>query len=372
MRNGSSRPGFAARPFSAALLAALTLAALGAACSSGPAKGARPQDPAIPVKIAVAHAVPLSDTTEYVAMLKSRDSAVIMPQVEGNITQIYVHSGDHVSPTTPLMQIDPSKQEATVRSQEDAHAAQAANLQYAQQQYDRISKLYEAGVASKQEFDQAKTSLDAAQAQLRSLEAQVREQRVQLHYYKVVSQTRGIVGDIPVRVGDRVTNTTVLTTVDRPGSLEAYIYVPIERSSQLRMNMPVQIVDGAGNVIADSRTSFISPQVDNTTQTVLVKATIANHQDKLRNAQFIRARVVWGMHDGLVVPVLAVSRVGGQYFAFVAEDQNGKLVAHQRPLRVGDMIGNDYVVLDGIRSGDKVIVSGTQFLVDGTAVSPQS
>ena len=364
--------GVSSNPPATAALLAVTLVALSMACSGGPAKGAQPRDPAVPVKIAVAHAVSLSDTTEYVATLKSRDSAVIMPQVEGYITQIYVHSGDHVSPTTPLMQIDPTKQEATVRSQEDAHAAQAANLKYAQQQYDRISKLYEAGVASKQEYDQARTSLDWAEAQLRSLEAQVREQKVQLHYYKVVSQTSGIVGDIPVRVGDRVTNTTVLTTVDKPGSLEAYVYVPVERSAQLRMNMPVQIVDGAGSVIADSRISFISPQVDNTTQTVLVKATIANHQDKLRNAQFIRARVVWGTHDGLVVPVLAVSRVGGQYFAFVAEDQSGKLVAHQKPLRVGDMVGNDYVVLDGIKSGDKVIVSGTQFLVDGTAVSPQS
>jgi RND family efflux transporter MFP subunit len=359
-------------PATAALLLVLALAALGVACSGGSAKSAKPQDPAIPVKITVAHSVPLSDTTEYVATLKSRDSAVIMPQVEGYITKIFVHSGDQVSPTTRIMQIDSSKQEATVRSQEDAHAAQAANLKYAQQQYDRISKLYEAGVASRQEFDQARTSLDWAQAQLRSLDAQVREQKVQLHYYKVVSQTSGIVGDIPVRVGDRVTDTTVLTTVDQPGSLEAYIYVPVERSAQLRMNMPVQIVDGAGSGIADSRVSFISPQVDSTTQTLLVKATIANHEDKLRNAQFIRARVVWGAHEGLVVPVLAVSRVGGQYFAFVAEEQNGKLVARQKPLRIGDMVGNDYVVLDGIKPGDRVIVSGTQFLVDGTPVSPQS
>lgn len=138
------------------------------------------------------------------------------------------------------------------------------------------------------------------------------------------------------------------------------------------MDMPVQIVDGAGKVMADSRISFVSPQVDNTTQTVLIKARIANNEDKLRNLQFIRARVVWGTHQGPVVPVLAVSRIGGQYFAFVAEEQNGKLVAHQKPLRVGDMVGNDYVVLDGIKPGDKVIVSGTQFLVDGAPVTPQS
>ena len=178
-------------------------------------------------------------------------------------------------------------------------------------------------------------------------------------------------GDIPVRVGDRVSTSTILTTVDKPGSLEAYVYVPIERSSQLHMNLPVQIIDGAGNVIADSRITFISPVVDNTTQSILVKATIANNQDKLRNAQFIRARIVWGTRNEPVVPVLAVSRIGGQYFAFVAEDEGGKLVAHQKPLKVGEMVGNDYVVLDGIKPGDKIVVSGTQFLVDGTPVTPQ-
>jgi RND family efflux transporter MFP subunit len=355
-----------------ALLFALVLAAFGAACSGSSVKGAAPQaDPAIPVKIQVAQSVPISDTTEYVATLKSRDSAIIMPQVEGQITDIYVHSGDRVSPGTVLMQIDPTKQQATVNSQEHSRAAQEANLDYAQQQYNRISALAAAGVVSKQDLDQAKSALDTAQAQLKSLDAQVQEQQVQLHYYRVTASSNGIVGDIPVHVGDRVTTATTLTSVDKPGSLEAYVYIPVERSSQLKMNMPVQIVNGSGDVMADSRVSFISPQVDNTTQTVLIKSRIANNEDRLRNLQFIRARVIWGTHQGPVVPVVAVSRVGGQYFAFVAEDQNGKLVAHQKAVRIGEMTGNDYVVLDGIKAGDKVIVSGVQFLVDGAAVTPQ-
>ena len=355
-----------------ALLFALVLAAFGTACSGSSVKGAAPQaDRAIPVKIQVAQSVPISDTTEYVATLKSRDSAIIMPQVEGQITDIYVHSGDRVSPGTVLMQIDPTKQQATVNSQEHSRAAQEANLDYAQQQYNRISALAAAGVVSKQDLDQAKSALDTAQAQLKSLDAQVQEQQVQLHYYRVTASSNGIVGDIPVHVGDRVTTTTTLTSVDKPGSLEAYVYIPVERSSQLKMNMPVQIVNGSGDVMADSRVSFISPQVDNTTQTVLIKSRIANNEDRLRNLQFIRARVIWGTHQGPVVPVVAVSRVGGQYFAFVAEDQNGKLVAHQKAVRIGEMTGNDYVVLDGIKAGDKVIVSGVQFLVDGAAVTPQ-
>jgi RND family efflux transporter MFP subunit len=354
-----------------AFWAALLVFAAG--CSKNSANDPQAQGPpSIPVKLEAARLVPINDTTEYVATLKSRDSAIIMPQVEGQITEIHVHSGDHVSRGGSLMEIDPTKQQATVNSQEHNRAAQEANLKWAQEQYDRISALASAGVVSKQDLDQARSARDSAQAQLRALDAQLQEQQVQLHYYRVAAPTDGIVGDIPVRVGDRVTTTTVLTTVDKPGGLEAYVYIPVERSPQLRMNMPVDIVDGEGNVIASSRVSFISPQVDNTTQTVLIKARIANNEDKLRTLQFVRARVVWSTHQGPVVPVLAVTRLGGLYFAFVAEEQNGKLVAHQKPLRVGEMIGNDYVVLDGIKPGDKVIVSGTQYLVDGAPVAPQS
>jgi RND family efflux transporter MFP subunit len=350
---------------------ALSVAAVG--CGSGSAKSQQPQAPqALPVKIQVVQSVAVSDTTEYVATLKSRDSAVVMPQVEGQILNIFVRSGDRVSVGTPLIQIDPAKQEATLRSQEDTRTAKLADVEYAKQQFDRINGLYNSGVVSRQDLDQSKSNLDSAQSQLRSLEAQVRQETVQLRYYKVLALTSGIVGDVPVRVGDRVTTTTLLTTIDKPGSLEVYVFVPIERSGELKMKMPVEVVDGAGKVLANSRITFISPQVDNTTQTVLVKATISNHDDRLRTAQFIRARVVWGKHTGPVVPILAVSRVGGQFFAFVAEDSGGKTVAHQKPLKVGDTLGNDYVVLDGVKPGEKLIVSGTQFLVDGMPVMPQT
>src|SRR5208282_3252770 len=288
------------------------------ACGNGKAaKAAAPQ--AMPVKVQTTKAEKVDDTTDYVSTLKSRDSAVVMPQVEGIITQIFVRSGDHVASGAPMMQIDPAKQQATVKSQEDARNAQVAQLTWAKQNYERVSGLASAGVVSKQDLDQARATLDAAQAQLHSLDAQVNEQQVQLHYYKVVAPRAGIIGDIPVRVGDRVVTTTQLTTVDRPGTLEAYIYLPIEKSGQLKMNLPVEIVDGSANQLASSRVTFISPQVDNTTQTVLVKATIANSNDSLRNAQFIRARVVWGSQEKPVVPVIAVSRIGGVYFAFVAE-----------------------------------------------------
>jgi len=341
------------------------------ACGNkGAADAAGPQ--AMPVKVKTAALEKVDDTTEYVATLKSRDSAVVSPQVEGIITQIFVRSGERVADGARLMQIDPAKQQATVKSQENARNAQLAQLKWAQQNYDRVSGLANAGVVSRQDLDQARSTLDQAQEQLHSLDAQVNEQQVQLHYFQVVAPRAGIVGDIPVRVGDRVVTTTQLTTVDRPGSLEAYIYVPVEKSGQLKMNLPVQIVDGSGKLLAASRITFISPQVDNATQTVLAKAEIANSNDAIRTAQFIRARVVWGSNQKPLVPVVAVSRIGGSYFAFVAEpDQKGGYVVHQKPLQVGQIVANDYVVLDGLKAGDKIVISGTQFLVDGMPVVPQ-
>jgi RND family efflux transporter MFP subunit len=354
------------------LLAALAASGVMLACSGKAPQSAEANEPAMPVKVQEARAMAVHDAAEYVATLKSRDSAVIMPQVEGQVTKILVHSGQDVSAGAALMEIDPLKQQATVKSQESSRAAQEANLSYAKQQYERAQGLYSAGVVSKQELDQAKSAMDAAQAQMDSLGAQVREQQVQLHYYRVVAPWGGIVGDVPVRVGDRVTTTTQLTTVDKPGGLEIYVYVPIEHSSQLKMNLPVQVLDSDGKVLADSRISFISPQVDNATQTVLVKARIANRNDALRQLQFIRARIVWGTHQNPEVPILAVSRLAGQYFVFVAEPEKGGYVARQKPLKIGQTVGNDYEVQDGLKPGDKVIVSGTQFLLDGAKVVPQS
>jgi RND family efflux transporter MFP subunit len=325
----------------------------------------------MPVKIEVAKAVPIDDATDYVATLRSRDSAAIMPQVEGQVTRIFVRAGDRVARGTPLVQIDPAKQQAAVNSQQDTRSARVASLALARQQYQRTSALFAEGIASQADMDQAKAALDSAQAELQAVGAQVREQQEELRYYRVASPTAGIVGDIPVRVGDRVTVSTLLTTVDKPGGagLEAYVSVPVERAGQVHVGMPVRILDGTGAVMADSRVTFVSPQADPETQTVLVKARIESTAG-LRPAQFTRARVVWGTREGPVVPVLSVSRISGQYFAFVAEGKDGALVAKQRPVKVGEIVGNDYVVLEGIKPGDRVIVSGTQFLRDGAPVTP--
>jgi RND family efflux transporter MFP subunit len=323
---------------------------------------------AMPVQVQVAKSQKIPDSTEYLSLLKSRNSSIINPQVEGQITKIFVQSGDHVKPGQPLLQIDPLKQQATVSSQDAARVAQEASLNYARIQLDRQKQLYAAGVTPKQDLDNAQTTYDSAQAQLKSLEQAVTSQQVELHYYTVAAPSNGIVGDIPVRVGDRVQVTTLLTTVDQPGPVEAYIYVPADRARNLRIGVPVHLVDTAGKDLADSKITFISSQVDTDTQTVLAKATVENSRATLRIAQQVRAQLIWGTHEGTVIPVLAVTRINGEFFAFLAVQENGKTVAKQKLLHVGDTVGNDYAVQDGLKSGDHIIVSGLQFLRDGAPV----
>jgi len=356
----------------AALLLALAASVAVYGCQKSAADNAAGGGaPAMPVQVQIAPAVKIPDTSEYLSILKSRHSAAINPQVEGQITRIYVKSGDHVEAGTPLLQIDPLKQEATVNSQEASRVAQEANLRYAKISLERAEKLFAAGVISKQEMDNAQTGYDAAVAQLRALDEQVKQQKVELHYYSVTSARDGIVGDIPVHVGDRVSVATLLTTIDEPGALEAYIYVPAERTKNLKAGLPVRLLDTAGNSNSETRISFVSPQVETETQTVLAKATVENPKGKLRISQQVRAQITWGVHEGPVIPVLAVLRINGQFFAFVAVNEGKGTVARQKPLKLGDTVGNDFVVLDGLKAGEHLIVSGTQFLQDGMPVTEQ-
>src|SRR5882762_6699901 len=354
-----------------ALLLTLGAGAFEFGCQKSAAENPAAAAPAIPVQVQIAAAVKIPETTEYLSLLKSRHSAAINPQVEGLITRIFVKSGERVAAGTPLLQIDPLRQEAVLNSQEASRAAQEANVRYAKISLERAQKLLDTGVISKQEFDNAQTGYDAALSQLKALDEQVRQQKVQLHYYSVTSPMDGIVGDIPVRMGDRVTVATLLTTVDEPGALEAYIYVPAERARNLKVGLRVRLLDSAGNSAGDTRITFVSPQVDTETQSVLAKAMVENSPGKLRIAQQVRAQITWGTHEGPVIPVLAVQRINGQFFAFVAVNEGKGTVARQKPLKLGDTVGNDFVVLDGLKAGEHLIISGTQFLQDGTPVTEQ-
>ena len=350
-----------------------TAAVLSACGNNGAAAGAPPggMPMAMGVEAVTLAPKPIERSTEYVATVKSRRSTTIQPQVEGFITAIMARPGQRVSQGTPLMQIDAGRQQAAVASLESVRAARQADLKFAQQQVDRMKTLFEAGAVSEQEYEQATTAVQTSQAQLNAIEAQIREQQVELAYHRVTAPTAGIVGDIPVRVGDRVTRATVLTTVDENAGLELYINVPVAQATGLKPGLLVRIVDDAGQPIATSEVNFISPSVDTGTQSVLVKAPLQSNAP-FRTDQFVRTHLVWESAPGLTVPLVAVSRINGQYFVYVVEKGDGGMsVAKQRSVELGPIVGNDYVVLAGLKEGEQLITSGVQKIGDGMPVNVQ-
>jgi len=326
----------------------------------------------LPVQTQTVASSPVPESDTYVATIKSRRSATMNPQVDGNLISIAVHSGQHVIKGQPLMEIDPSKQAATAESSAATEQQKLAVYQYNQGQVERQRKLFEAGITSRDAYDQAQQAFQNSKADYASAVATTATQRRQLGYYRITAPFDGVVGDIPVHVGDYVSATTLLTTVDANTDLEAYIYVPTERASELRLGLPVSILDQDGNPVENTRVDFLSPQVDNGLQGILLKAPVQSSTvDRLRNAQLVKARVTWSSKPMPTVPVLAVTRLGGQSFVYVAQAAGpGKYLAHQKPVQLGDTVGNAYAVQSGLAPGEKVILSGLQILQEGFPVHP--
>lgn len=392
-----------------------------AACA--PQGGGDPsQGGAASVKIEKVPSGTVTDSSDYVASLQSRKSVTLQPRVDGQISEIFVKPGDRVETGTPILQIDPARQQAAVTSfnatvqssQADVENARATliNLQaertskeselaFTQKEFQRYTQLTKEGATAQQKLDDTANKLRTAQADILAIDARIRaqaaniasaetrvskseadviQQEVQLQYYTIAAPFAGVVGDIPVKVGDYVNNSTQLTKVTENRALEVQIAIPVEKATQLRIGLPVELLDGQDKKIAAGTVAFIAPNINPQTQSILVKANFDNTQNTLRADQFVRARVIWSTKPGVLVPVSAIARVGGQDFIFVAETkapdskgQEGKpamLVASQKPVKLGKIIGDRQEVLEGLKPNDEIVVAGILALRDGVPIMP--
>ncbi|TYQ29222.1 efflux RND transporter periplasmic adaptor subunit [Pseudanabaena sp. UWO311] len=370
---------------------------------------------AVPVPIASVESGTVTDSSDYVANLQSRQSVTLQPRVDGYIQEIYVKAGDRVEAGAPILRIDPAKQQAVVQrsvaavatSQADFESARATLVQlrarkesilssvdFNQKEFSRFTKLTEQGATTKQKLDEVANNLRNARAELGQIDAQMNAQQasinsaatrieetrasavqeeVQLDFYTVTAPFAGIVGDIPIKVGDNVSSTTQLTTVTQNQVLEVQISVPVENAPRLKMGMPVELLDAQDKPLVKGNVAFISPNINPQSQSVLVKANFNNGTNQLKANQFVRARLIWASRAGVLVPTSAISRLGGQDFIFVAEPSptDGKsLIANQKPVKLGKITGNKQEVLEGLNPKDQIVVAGILQLRNGAPIMP--
>jgi RND family efflux transporter MFP subunit len=222
-----------------------------------------------------------------------------------------------------------------------------------------------------------------AQAQVSQAAAQVKSAQVQLKYAKVLAPFTGTVGNIPLKVGDYAAKGDALTTLTKNDSFDLNLAIPLvrvaspgeNRAKQLRAGTSVELLDAAGKSIEMGKVGFIAPNATADSQTILAKASFANTSGRLLNRQSVQARVVWDKRPGILIPVTAVSRLGGKTFVFVADagkqspDGKSSLVARQQPVDLGSIEGNNYQVLKGLKPGEKIVISGLLNLTNGVPIS---
>lgn len=353
-------------------LLVVTLGVSGCGTRSTPAAQASAGGQAMPVKVKTVQVEPVPNATEYLATVRSLNSAVIQPQVEGHLTKIYVTAGAHVKAGQALFQIDALKQEAAVVTEEATQQARVAQLRLAQTNLARAQRLATEGVISRQDLEQAQSAYDAAKATVEASRASVVQQKQQLRYYTVSAPKAGVIGDVPVRLGDRVETSTQLTTLDSGGGMELYVSISADKASAVKAGTKIEILPETGDPQPlVTQINFISPRLNEQDQLLLVKAPLPEATTRFRNEQLVHARVIWSTTPGIVLPFAVVSRLAGQIFVFVAEKQGDGYIAKQRRLLTDEVSSVGYVAREGLKPGEEVIVSKVQMLTDGMPITPQ-
>ncbi|MCW5313659.1 efflux RND transporter periplasmic adaptor subunit [Nostoc sp. KVJ3] len=274
-----------------------------------------------------------------------------------------------------------------IKNKDSAQAALvAAEKNLEQLRKSRIANIEQLGAALEQQKQYYRQQVngnrpeDIAQgrSQVSQAAAEVQSAQVQLRYTKVLAPFTGIVGNIPVKLGQYVGQGDQLTTLTKNDSLDLNISIPLEQAKKLRLGLPVQMLNAQGQPTTTGKISFISPNASSDSQTVLVKANFGNLRNRLLNLQSVQTKVIWNERPGILIPVTAVSRLGGETFVFVAQEAPAKtskpgapsLVAQQKSVKLGVIQGNNYQVLEGLKAGEKIVVSGILNITNGASITP--
>jgi RND family efflux transporter MFP subunit len=358
------------RPFEA-LSGLWGLALVTAVVGCGGPPPAKPPPPPREVEVLTMAPTETRDTGEYLGTLTSRQSVNVLPQVAGYVRRIHVNPGQKVEAGSQLLEVDGRQESAALESAQAQRSSAQAALELAKQTRERTEALYKEGLVSAQELERAISQGETAEAAARAASAQVSQREVQLQYYVVRAPFAGTMGDVLVRVGDYVGATTPLTSVAQADALEVSVSVPSARARALQPNTPIELLDSQGKVLLTSNVFFIAPQADPRTQLVEVKAAFRNTVG-LRPNELVRARMVYSTRNAMQIPALAVVRQSGQAFAFVLQDKGEQTVVVRRPIKLGALGEQSYVVESGLNQGERIAVSSLQLLRDGAPVKEKA
>jgi len=369
-------------PLAAVLMISGSLALTGCDENKSQAAG---QQQAPEVGVVTLKSEPLKVTTELPGRTSSFRVAEVRPQVSGIILKRNFVEGSDIKAGESLYQIDPATYQAAYDSAKGDLAQAEANAQIAALTVKRYKPLLGTKYISQQDYDQAIATQSQTAAAVQAAKANVETARINLAYTKVTSPISGRIGKSSVTEGALVQSaqTTALATVQQLDP----IYVDVTQSSDEFLRLRQELESGKlkqtdgkasvtlltqdGGAYAETGTlEFSDVTVDETTGSITLRAVFPNPNQRLLPGMFVRARLDEGTNpNALLVPQQGVTRTptGDATAMVVGADNKVEL----RTLKADQAIGDKWLVSDGLKDGDKVIVTGIQRAKPGAQVTPQ-
>ncbi|HEY2819892.1 MAG TPA: efflux RND transporter periplasmic adaptor subunit [Candidatus Acidoferrum sp.] len=370
--------------FELAAMCASVLIGLGLTGCEGQKAAPAPPPPDVVVTPVVQKDVPIYN--EWVATLDGFDNAQIQPQVTGYIIAQTYREGSPVKKGQVLFEIDPRPFQAILDQAKAQLSQSQAQLGKTKLDVDRDTPLAKERAIAQSQLDNDIQANLAALAAVKSAEAQVEQAQLNLDFTHVTSLLDGIAGIATVQIGNLVNPTAVLTSVSRVEPIKAYF--PISEQTYMKfakrintsarrddMEAPkdtptLQLILADGTVYQHpGKILYTDRQIDVTTGSIRVASSFPNPENILRPGQFGRVRAATEQVNGaLLVPQRAVNELQGMYQVAVVGEGNKVSI---RTVKVGDRVGDQWIIQDGVKPGEMVIVEGLQKVRDGSTVKPK-
>ena len=312
--------------------------------------------------------------TTYPAAIKGVQDVQISPKVTGFITQINVKEGQTVSAGQVLFVIDNVTYQATVRQAQAGLNTAQASLNTAKLNFENSQKLHENGVIGDFELQSATNQYEQAKAAVFQAEASLSSAKEMLSFCYVKSPAAGVVGTLPFKVGALVNTASVLTTVSNNSSMEAYFSVTEKEAMIISKSgldkipaVKLQLADGSIYGL-EGHVTKMSGVIDATTGSVQLIAAFQNPEKQLKSGATGTIIIPRQNSDAIIIPMACVSEVQNKKFVYLLGEGNKVKYTEIKVDPQND--GNNYIVTEGLKTGDKYVTNGITKLNDGMEIVP--
>lgn len=371
----------AANKSASAILTRLAVAAVTILIGCGKTAPPAPPPPAVQVMEVVATNAPAS--VEFIGQLDSPQNVEVRARVEGFVDKMLFTEGAEVKEGDALFKLDDKPFQERLAAANGALAEAKAALGKNEKDVARLTPLATKHAVPQQDLDNALASVDVGKATVVSAEAKVEAAKIDLGYCDIHAPVSGLIGAKQVSLGDLVGKgqPTLLVTISTLDPIWFYCNVSevdylkarteTARSGKRVEDLPVTLILADGSKLPDQgKIVFIDRAVDPKTGTLRMRAEFPNTQKRLRPGMFGRIRIDLGARpDSILVPQRAISELQGKNFVWLVGSDNK---VSQRPVQVDGQVGENILILEGLKAGDRIVVEGLQKVHDGGLVRPMT